>query len=158
MSKKRKTLQKLVGVGTVATAIPQSWVKPVLSTVVLPSHAETSACMGSIYNLEIVFTEVVNCSDLDTCFSLTDEEILNRFSEVDPLETFCITDQEISAVEFRRNIITGPDGGGDNPVSDAIVVTYTIETVTTAMLSGSVIQTSLDQVWTLAGTWTATAA
>lgn len=43
MNNKRKTLQKIAGIGAVATVLPSSWIKPVISSVVLPVHAQTSA-------------------------------------------------------------------------------------------------------------------
>jgi hypothetical protein len=43
MNQKRKTLQKIVGIGAVATVVPSSWIKPVVSSVVLPAHAQTSS-------------------------------------------------------------------------------------------------------------------
>ena len=50
MGNKRKTLQKIAGVGAVAAVAPNSWVKPVISSIVLPAHAQTSnlevKCMG----------------------------------------------------------------------------------------------------------------
>ena len=42
MKNKRKTLQKLVGIGAFASVVPSSWIKPVISSVVLPAHAQTS--------------------------------------------------------------------------------------------------------------------
>ena len=42
MNNKRKTLQTLVGIGAVASIVPGSWVKPIMSSVVLPAHAQTS--------------------------------------------------------------------------------------------------------------------
>lgn len=44
-SPKRRQLLSLLGGGTViALTVPTSWVKPVISSVVLPAHAQTSLC------------------------------------------------------------------------------------------------------------------
>ena len=42
MNKKRKSLKRLAGVSTLAALAPMSWTKPIINSVVLPSHAQTS--------------------------------------------------------------------------------------------------------------------
>lgn len=42
MNNKRETLKKVAGVSAVAALAPTSWTKPILSSVVLPAHAQTS--------------------------------------------------------------------------------------------------------------------
>lgn len=42
---KRRQLLTLIGGGSaIALMVPASWVKPVISSVVLPAHAQTSLC------------------------------------------------------------------------------------------------------------------
>ncbi len=48
MNQKRKTLKKVAVVSAVATLAPSSWTKPVLNTVVLPAHAQTSSNVVSV--------------------------------------------------------------------------------------------------------------
>ena len=43
MEHKRNTLKIIAGVGAVASFAPSSWTKPIISSVVLPAHAQTSA-------------------------------------------------------------------------------------------------------------------
>ena len=43
----RRKLLGLIGItGVAAGALPASWVAPVIDTVVLPAHAQTSICMA----------------------------------------------------------------------------------------------------------------
>jgi len=42
VNKKRNSLKKISGVGVVAAATSQLWVKPVVNAVVLPAHAQAS--------------------------------------------------------------------------------------------------------------------
>lgn len=42
MNKKRETLKKVAGVSAIAALTPTSWTKPVLNSVMLPLHAQTS--------------------------------------------------------------------------------------------------------------------
>ncbi|MEM7359667.1 MAG: hypothetical protein AAF431_11265 [Pseudomonadota bacterium] len=42
MNKKRQTLKKVASVSAVAALMPTTWTKPILSSVVLPAHAQTS--------------------------------------------------------------------------------------------------------------------
>ena len=46
MNNKRKTLQKIAGFSAIATLVPSSWFKPVISSVVLPVHAQTSCSLS----------------------------------------------------------------------------------------------------------------
>ncbi len=39
---KRTTLKKIIGFSAIATALPKSWVKPTINSVLLPAHAQTS--------------------------------------------------------------------------------------------------------------------
>ncbi len=43
-TQRRKLLTMIGGGSAIALAIPAGWVKPVLSSVVLPAHAQTSLC------------------------------------------------------------------------------------------------------------------
>jgi hypothetical protein len=54
---KRKTLKKLACIGSVATVVPNSWIKPVVSSVVLPAHAQTSKLIG-IFNSTFTLDEI----------------------------------------------------------------------------------------------------
>ena len=42
MNDKRDLLKKLAGVSAAVTMLPNSWVKPLISSVVLPAHSQTS--------------------------------------------------------------------------------------------------------------------
>lgn len=44
MNNKRKSLVKIVGVGSIPLLASNSWIKPVVNTVILPAHAQTSTC------------------------------------------------------------------------------------------------------------------
>ncbi len=43
METRRNVLKGVIGVGVLTGALPNSWVKPVVNSVVLPVHAQTSA-------------------------------------------------------------------------------------------------------------------
>lgn len=45
MNNRRKTLQTIAGLGVVTAVTPSSWIKPILSSVVLPAHAQTSSIL-----------------------------------------------------------------------------------------------------------------
>ena len=47
MNQKRNTLKKVAGVSAVVALAPTSWTKPVISSVILPAHAQTSFCLSS---------------------------------------------------------------------------------------------------------------
>ena len=42
MNNKRKMLKRIASVGAAVTIVPTSWIKPVINSVVLPAHAQTS--------------------------------------------------------------------------------------------------------------------
>lgn len=42
MNTKRSALKKMAGLGLVSAAVPSTWVKPMVESVFLPAHAETS--------------------------------------------------------------------------------------------------------------------
>ncbi len=44
MNTKRATLKKVTGISSIALALPSSWMQPVINTVLLPAHAQTSTC------------------------------------------------------------------------------------------------------------------
>ncbi len=44
LNNKRKTLKKLVGFSAAASVLPGAWIKPIVSSVLLPVHAMTSSC------------------------------------------------------------------------------------------------------------------
>ena len=46
MNQKRKTLQKVAGVSAVVAATQSSWTKPLISSVILPAHAQISATLA----------------------------------------------------------------------------------------------------------------
>lgn len=41
-ARKRRALKKVVGIGLLSTAVPGTWIKPVVETIILPTHAQTS--------------------------------------------------------------------------------------------------------------------
>lgn len=43
MNQKRKTLKKVVGASAVVALVPASWTKPLVNSVFLPAHAQTSS-------------------------------------------------------------------------------------------------------------------
>jgi len=42
MNNKRKTLQKIMGVSAVGITMPNAWIKPIVNSIVIPAHAQTS--------------------------------------------------------------------------------------------------------------------
>ena len=42
MDTKRSALKKMAGLGLVSAAVPNTWVKPMIESVFLPAHAQTS--------------------------------------------------------------------------------------------------------------------
>ncbi len=42
METRRKIIKGVIGTGLVSGALPNSWMKPVVNTVVLPAHAQTT--------------------------------------------------------------------------------------------------------------------
>lgn len=48
MNEKRHTLKKLTGAGAIASILPKAWIKPVVNSVVLPTHAQTSTLIYHI--------------------------------------------------------------------------------------------------------------
>ena len=51
MEKRRALLKKVVGVasvGAIGSALPNAWVKPVINSVILPAHAQTSIATFSL--------------------------------------------------------------------------------------------------------------
>lgn len=57
MNQKRNTLRKVASVSSIIALAPSSWIKPVVSSIVLPAHAQTSfsvdLCMGKLTIREI---------------------------------------------------------------------------------------------------------
>lgn len=45
---KRSTLKKMAGASVVTAVVPSSWLKPIVSSVVLPAHAQTSSQLISL--------------------------------------------------------------------------------------------------------------
>lgn len=43
MNERRRALQKIRDTGVLAATLPASWVKPIVKSIVLPAHAQTSA-------------------------------------------------------------------------------------------------------------------
>lgn len=58
MNNKRKTLQKITGGVVLATVVPDSWVRPVVHSLVLPAHAQMSV-MTSVENVLISVSEEI---------------------------------------------------------------------------------------------------
>lgn len=48
MNSKRNILKTITGLSVSAALIPNSWVKPVISTVILPAHAQTSVASDTV--------------------------------------------------------------------------------------------------------------
>ncbi len=61
MNNKRKALKKIFGCSAVASVLPIAWIKPVVNSVVLPAHANTSTPMAVMFGLEHVSS--VDCFD-----------------------------------------------------------------------------------------------
>lgn len=56
MNQKRHTLKKVVRIGALALILPSSWTKPVVSSLILPAHAQTSTTLrlNDIADIQIV--------------------------------------------------------------------------------------------------------
>lgn len=151
MNNKRETLKKIASICAVATIVPSSWIKPVINSVILPVHAQTSTCLGEAFSLAINFTGV-DCNDPSLCVGLTDQEIIDSMIKPGQSEIFCISESEIMDRDFRRDI----DLGGGGPAADYIIVTYIIETLNETQAAGTVTSSNVDSLITLTGEWTAT--
>jgi hypothetical protein len=86
VNNKRKTLQKIAGVGAIATVMPSSWIKPVVSSVVLPVHAQTSvAYVAGTYSGTLT---VGSSLTREECVNINDEGLMTYLA----LETRVIGD------------------------------------------------------------------
>jgi len=55
MSQKRGSFKKVAGVGAVLALAPSTWSKPIVSSVILPTHAMTSSAALRLNSIEDIF-------------------------------------------------------------------------------------------------------
>lgn len=64
MNNKREALKKVAGVSAVVALAPTPWSKPILNSIVLPAHAQTSSRGGfftqDVYNIGVTVTDDTN--------------------------------------------------------------------------------------------------
>jgi hypothetical protein len=61
MNQKRDALKKVVGVSAVVALAPSSWTKPIVSSIILPTHAMTSSTELRLNSIADIF---LSCGDL----------------------------------------------------------------------------------------------
>jgi len=130
MNSKRNTIKKIAGVGTIASLLPQAWTRPVVTSMVLPAHAQTSD------------TEPPMGADLtaDAGFFDTASGTLIAVDNVDLSPTVSIVDQPsqgavvINGLDFNYEVTDGSGFFGDDSftyrVTDASGNQSPINTVT----------------------------
>lgn len=88
MNKKRDTLKRVAGVTAVVVLAPTSWTKPIVSSVILPVHAQTSTTL--------------------TLEEIEDIVIVGQQDDSDPRVTFILTPNSDSAnFGYTFNVIRG---------------------------------------------------
>jgi len=65
MNHKRDTFKKIAGITTVASLASASWTKPIISSVVLPAHAQSSADEMPQFTREFYDTDITITDDTD---------------------------------------------------------------------------------------------
>ena len=149
MNIKRKTLKIIAGIGAVASVLPSAWVRPIVSSVVLPAHAQSSGCIGQTWDFKLNFTDI-SCTLVGICGDVNPSWIANHIKP-NTDQRFCLSDREIASEQFNRNI----DFDGMGPAADYLFVTYMIETKTESEMSGTVVSLSVDTLLAISGVWVA---
>ena len=149
MNNKRKTLQKIAGIGAIATVVPSSWIKPVIGTVVLPAHAQTSVIEPTLSIPDITIGDLAGMSPFNP---LTPEP--------DSLDNGCISGicdySDLAIAQFTTNCDSGcsysqtglPAGvsidtntGDISGIYDSSAIETFFVTVTVTSLGGSATDT-----------------
>jgi hypothetical protein len=97
VNQKRNTLKKVAGVSAVVALAPSSWTKPIVSSVLLPAHAQTSMA-----NVAPEFTQSV----FNTGVVVNDST--NDIQEIIDLATVS-TDLNNDSLSFSITSITAPE-------------------------------------------------
>ena len=130
--------------------LPGQWIAPVVTSVVLPAHATTSNCNGQVWELQIDF-DSAQCSQPEVCGGLSVQQMIDASVKPNSNEIFCITDHEISKIQFNRDI----DLDGNGPAADYVVVSYTFTMLIDDQAQGTVIAGDVDSFISIMGNWTA---
>jgi len=135
------------------------WVRPIIKVVALPAHAITSKCVDTLWHIEETFT-VVGCHRDAFCHGIPAGEFVPvappLYPPVQSNYNFCLSQAELNAGVFNRDIDLGHPEYGSGPAADYIFVKYTIDHQDEFMISGSVETSDVDVFYIFKGTWSAT--
>ena len=122
-----KTAAASSGMAVVATALPTNWTKPVVDSILLPAHAQTSAVIGGVYTAAAVGITLspkkmktgVQYALLDTLISPANAQVVFDGSKPDShiVRGLCGVDAN-----------TDDDGDGDDtiPLSSPATITFRV--------------------------------
>ena len=88
---KRTSLKLATGLGLAAGAIPDSWIKPAISTAILPTHANTS--------LFCEISDIVSINEVSVFEGRLSFEIENTSSEGFPFEATLFIEGDQTTIE-----------------------------------------------------------
>ena len=143
-----KNAKRRLILGTGCLILGEQWSKPVVRTLVLPAHAQTSPCGATTWIFDISYLEFSENAS-SKCEGI--------YNPIVPTTTerkiFCLTAEEIDRGLFYRDKDLSPNKG---PAADYITIKYTILSTSPSILSGEVCSVDVDTFYSAKGTWQAT--
>ena len=107
MNKKRDALKRVAGVTAIVALAPTSWAKPIVSSVILPAHAQTSTILTLEEVEDIVIVGQQDDSDPRVTFILTPNSDSTNFGY-----TFDVIRGSNISENTTFTLINNPTDGG----------------------------------------------
>jgi len=83
LNTKRRKLLALAAIGAAATALPSRWSQPIIRSVVLPAHAQTSMCTA---DTTVGGPLLGNSSGADNCQTACEDEAQSQGAQLCSVE------------------------------------------------------------------------
>jgi len=139
---RRTWIKQALLLGSISTRYAK-WTTPVVTSVVLPAHAQTSSCFRGLWQFDILIEARRDVANGGTAVQINPPLAITR--------TFEISSEEVSTGTLIRDI----DFDGQGPAADYQFVRYSISERTCTSLTGEYRDTNVDTGIERTGTWTA---